>query len=193
MDEETLIQQCKQGSHDAFQELTQRYQGLVYNLAYRMTGDTGVAQDIMQDSLTAAYREMGRFRPGNFRAWLLRIAVNASKDHLRSATNRRQTSLDQLAAGDTHQWQDNAESPEDFSLRQEVNRALQKAMMQLPEEQRTALVLIDIQGLEYQEAATVLKIPAGTLKSRLSRARIAMRRLLSPQAELFPHQFRLNK
>lgn len=191
--EQQLIEQCLTGNADAFQELAQRYQSLVYNLAYRFTGDTGVAQDILQETLTSAYRELPRFRPGNFRAWLLRIAINASKDYLRSATYRKQTSLDYLVDNANLQWRDGGETPEEYSLRLEVSRAIQQAMLQLSEEQRSALILVDIQGLDYQEAADVLKVPPGTLKSRLSRARTAMRQHLAQHAELFPQQFRLNK
>ena len=190
-DEQTLINKCKQGDEAAFQELVERYQVLVYNLVCRLTGEAAVAQDILQETLTTAYKKIPRFKPGNFRAWLLRIAVNGSKDYLRSAAHRRQVSLEYLVDGVNHQLQDTGESPEEYSLRQEMSRVIQKALLQLPEEQRSALVLVDMQGLDYQEAANVLKVPAGTLKSRLSRARAAMRQNLAPHMELFPQQFRL--
>lgn len=192
-DVEELVRRSQQGDQAAFELLARQYEVPVYNLAYRMTGDSQVAQDILQDTLTAAYRQIHRFKSGNFRAWVFRIAVNASKDFLRSADHRRQVSLESLAENSLTQWQDASESPEDYSLRRELAGILQQAILRLPTEQRAVIILIDVQGLDYQAAAQVLNAPAGTVKSRLSRARAALRLYLAPHAELFPSEFRLNR
>lgn len=189
-DEEALILQSQQGNTTAFEQLARRYEGPLYNLAYRMTGDASVAQDILQETLTSAYRQIKRFQPGNFRAWLFRIAANASKDFLRSADHRRQVSLEHLSEAGFQQWTDPGESPEQYTLRQEVSRVIQQAMLHLPPDQRALLILIDLQGLDYQAAAEALRVPIGTVKSRLSRARATMRQHLSAHAELLPSQFR---
>ncbi|MSQ14044.1 MAG: sigma-70 family RNA polymerase sigma factor [Dehalococcoidia bacterium] len=191
--DDALIRLCQRGDHAAFEQLAHRYEGQVYNLAYRMTGSASVAQDILQDTLTSAFRRIGRFRAGNFRAWILRIAANASKDFLRSADHRRHVSLEHLTETTPIQWPDHEESPEDYSLRLELANVLQQAILHLPLEQRLVLVLIDVQGLDYQAAAESLKAPVGTVKSRLSRARAAMKVHLASHTELLPEQFRLNK
>lgn len=192
-DVEELILRCQQGDQTAFELLARQYEVPIYNLAYRMTGNTQVAQDILQDTFTSAYRQIRRFKSGNFRAWLFRIAVNASKDFLRSADHRRQVSLEGLSENSLAQWPDATESPEDYSLRRELAGVLQQAILRLPAEQRAVIILVDVQGLDYQAAAEALNTPPGTVKSRLSRARAALRHYLAPHAELFPREFRLNR
>ncbi|MBI2935695.1 MAG: sigma-70 family RNA polymerase sigma factor [Chloroflexi bacterium] len=192
-DEEKLIIRSKQGEADAFDFLARKYQAHLYNLALRMTGSASAAEDIVQEALTSAYRHLNRFEGGNFRAWLLRIAANASLDHVRSARVRKQVSLEELGENPGFALEAKAESPEEYSLRRELLRVLQRGLLTLKAERRLVLVLVDVQGLSYEEAVTVLKVPQGTVKSRLSRARADMKEYLLAHQELLPAPFRLKE
>ena len=192
-DEEHLIALSKQGQVGAFNQLVEIYQSQLYNLALRMTGNTSVAEDVAQEAFTSAYRHLWRFTGGNFRAWLLRITANASLDYLRSAHHRRQVSLEELSENPGTRFEAETESPEDYSLRQELLGALQQGLMTLSAERRLVLILVDVQGFTYEETAAALKVPPGTVKSRLSRARVDMRDYLSAYQELLPSQFRLKE
>ncbi len=190
MDEDTLLRASKSGDADAFNVLVQQYQTPIYNLTLRMVGDAAAAEDLAQDAFISAYRNLHRFAAGNFRAWLFRIAANAARDYLRSPRVRRNVSLDVLAESPDFSLQSSSESPEGYALRRELGGVIQDALKSLPQDQRLALVLVDLQGLSYEEAAQVLKTPVGTIKSRLSRGREAMRGFLAGQRELLPSQFR---
>jgi len=190
MDEQMLLQASKQGDAEAYNSLVLQYQTSIYNVALRMVGESAVAEDITQETFVSAYRALHTFSAGNFRAWLFRIATNACRDHLRSAHVRRNTSLDALVETPTFKVSSDDESPEDYAVRRELSSFIQDSLKQLPEDQRVVLVLVDIQAFSYEEAAQILKTPVGTVKSRLSRAREAMRAALSTQRELLPSQFR---
>ena len=190
MDEQTLLLASKQGDAGAFNRLVEHYQTSIYNAALRMVGDPAIAEDITQDTFVSAFRALHTFAAGNFRAWLFRIATNACRDHLRSAQVRRNTSLDALVESPAFGLTSEQETPEEFAVRRELSGFIQQALMTLPPDQRMVLILVDIQAFSYEEAARVLKKPVGTVKSRLSRAREAMRAALSTQRELLPAQIR---
>lgn len=193
MDEEKLIRLSKQGYVEAFNQLVEAYQAQVYNLAMRMLGDAAAAEDIAQETFFSAYRHLKSFHSGSFRAWLLRIGANASRDYLRSARLRRNVSLEELDGNPGFVLPSTSESPEAFALRQELSGTILKGLAGLPEEQRLAVVLVDLHGLSYEEVAQVMRIPIGTVKSRLSRGRMAMRDFLLTQRELLPGNLRLGK
>ena len=190
MDEQTLLQASKKGDAGAFNCLVEHYQTSIYNVALRMVGDSAVAEDITQETFVSAYRALHTFSAGNFRAWLFRIATNACRDHLRSAQVRRNVSLDGLVESPTFNVASEDESPEDYVVRRELSGFIQDSLLTLPEDQRMVLVLVDVQAFSYDEAAQALRTPVGTVKSRLSRAREAMRAALSTQRELLPAQIR---
>ncbi len=190
MDEQALLQASKSGDAGAFNRLVEHYQTSIYNVSLRMVGDAAVAEDITQETFVSAFRALHTFSAGNFRAWLFRIATNACRDHLRSAQVRRNTSLDALVDSPSFSFTSEQESPEEFAVRRELSSFIQQSLLTLPTDQRMVLVLVDIQALSYEEAARVLKTPVGTVKSRLSRAREAMRTALSTQRELLPAQIR---
>ncbi|MBI4233986.1 MAG: sigma-70 family RNA polymerase sigma factor, partial [Chloroflexi bacterium] len=167
IDEQDLIQRSQQGQVEAFTPLVQVYQTQVYNLALRMLSDPGAAEDIAQETFLSAFHHLRSFHGGNFRAWLLRIAANACRDYLRSARVRRSVSLEAMLENPTFAPQTATESPEEFTLRREVAEAIQGGLGALPPDQRLALVLVDVQGLRYEEAAEVMGVPVGTVKSRL--------------------------
>ena len=190
-DEQELISRSQRGDLTAFNELVERYQGQVFNLALRMLGSEAWAADAAQETFISAYRAMKGFRGGSFRSWILRIAVNATRDLLRAAKSRKADSLEALELESGSLPPSREESPEEHALRAELAAEIQQSLDSLSQDQRLALVLIDIQGFSYEEAAQVTGASLGTVKSRLSRARHEMRDLLRARSELLPNQFRL--
>ena len=194
MDEDALIAAARKGDARAFNQLVILYQGLAYNVAYRILNDPDAAADATQDAFLSAFRAMGKFRGGSFKSWLLRIVTNACYDQLRVKQRRPTSSLDNLPveADHTYYLEDTSELPDEFVERQELNHVIQAGIGQLPVDQRTVLVLSDVQGLSYQEVAQVLGISLGTVKSRLSRGRAKVRDFLLERGELLPRRYRLS-
>ena len=191
-DEAQLISDSQRGDVRAFNLLVERYQVRVYNLCYRMLNDPEAAADVTQDAFLSAYRNIKRYRGGSFAAWLLRIATNACYDQLRTRQRRPTSSIDALLDDEEHaprQFEDQGESPDERSLRNELAGEIQRALAELEPDQRIALVLSDIQGLSYDEISSATGWPLGTVKSRLSRGRAQLRSVLR-QGELLPARYR---
>ena len=180
LDEERWIRSAQQGDVSAFNQLVERYQSLAYNVAYRTLGQAEDAADATQEAFLSAFRALADFRGGMFKSWLLRIVVNACYDARRRTQRRPSTSMDALVETfDEAPWPDpHAEDPEGTALSHETLATIAAALQQLPEEQRMAIVLVDIQGLSYEEAADVLSCAIGTIRSRLARGRARVRDLL---------------
>ena len=196
MDEPALIQAAKGGDLDAFNRLVLEFQGLAFNVALRVLNDPAAAEDATQEAFIAAYRGLKSFRGGSFKAWLLRIVTNRCYDELRRRKRQPTQDLEpENEAGETIQdprWlADPGESPEELAARAELARAIQRCLEALDADFRTVVVLVDIQGLDYIEAAQVLGRPLGTLKSRLARARTRMQDCLRGFEELLPADLRL--
>jgi RNA polymerase sigma-70 factor (ECF subfamily) len=194
MDEKALIDAARQGDVGSFNQLVLSYQSMVYNFAYRILGDRHAAADATQDAFISAFKAIGKFRGGSFKAWLLRIVTNACYDQLRRKQRQPSTSLDALLVlepAPTQSLTDPRESPEEYTVRQELSKAIQIGIGNLPPEQRVTLVLADVQGFSYQEIAGVTGVSLGTVKSRLSRARNKLRDFLLGQRELLPSRYRL--
>jgi len=196
MDEPGLIQAAKKGDLQAFNRLVLGYQDMVYNQAFRMMGETESAEDATQDAFILAFRHIRGFRGGSFKAWLLRIVTNVCYDELRRRKRRPTVALEPMDENEEeiespHWLADPNESPEEASERREMSLALQQCLDQLPIEFKTVVVLVDVQGLDYEEAAQVIHKPLGTIKSRLARARSRMRDCLRGLWELLPAAIRL--
>jgi len=196
MDEAALIQSAQRGSLDSFNQLVLVYQDAVYAQAYRMMGESEPAQDATQDAFISAYRSLGTYRGGSFKAWLLRIVTNACYDELRRRKRHPTTPLEPLDADDEEiespRWlADDDASPEAETERSQLGDAIQHCLDNLPVEFRAVVVLVDIQGMDYSEAAMAVGTPVGTVKSRLARARMRLRDCLQGVWELLPAQFRL--
>jgi RNA polymerase sigma-70 factor (ECF subfamily) len=187
VDESLAIEQSRQGSTAAFNQLVAAYQSQVYNTAYRIVGDPQAAADAAQEAFISAYKNIRAFRGGSFKAWLLRIVTNACYDQFRRKQRHPTTSLDALLVADEEPdtLPGAVESPEEHALRREMHVQVQDALMTLPPDQRTVVVLSDIQGLSYEEIAEVTQATLGTVKSRLSRAREHLRAELTAR-ELSP-------
>ncbi len=197
MDEIQLIQAAQQGELEPFNHLVTSYQELAFNVAYRLLGDEASAEDATQEAFISAFRNLHRYRGGSFKAWLLRIVTNGCYDELRRQKRRPQTELEPEGREGEEAAQpgwlaDPGEGPQELAERVELNAAIQRCLNQLEAEFRAAVVLVDVQGMDYSEAAQVLKRPLGTVKSRLARARSRLQSCLQGFAELLPDRFRLN-
>lgn len=174
--EEMLIITASKGDLDAFNELVLAYQNIAYYHAYALLRDPALAEDATQDSFIRAFQNMPGFRGGSFRAWILKIVRNAAYDMLRRSKRHPTQSLyPEDEYGDeieTPAWlADTTTSVQDTVEQSEFSRDLYRLIDELPAVYRTVLTLVDLHELDYAEVADALKIPLGTVKSRLARAR----------------------
>jgi len=178
--EQGLISNATNGDLDAFNQLVLTYQNIAYHHANALVGDPDSAEDIMQESLIKAFQNIGSFRGGSFRAWLLKIVTNTSHDLWRR-TKRHLTSPLFPENEDGEEFEspvwiaDPTASVEATVQQNEEARHLYRMLDELPAFYRSVITLIDVYELDYTEAAEILHIPLGTVKSRLARARMQMR------------------
>jgi len=198
MDEPALIDDAKRGDLDAFNHLVLVYQSLAYNVAYRIMGEGDSAADATQEAFISAFRHIKRFRGGSFRSWLLRIVTNACYDELRRRKRRPATSLEAMTeysegsdSDDPATLGTQSVGPETEAERGELSAAIQECINNLSPEFKVVVVLVDIQGYDYQEVSDVIDRPLGTVKSRLARARAKLRQCLQRFRELLPASYRL--
>ncbi|MDO5553137.1 MAG: sigma-70 family RNA polymerase sigma factor [Planctomycetia bacterium] len=182
MSDERLIQQTLAGDADAFGHLVEKYQDRLYNTVYRIVGTAEDAQDVVQESFLQAYANLSRFRMSSrFYTWLYRIAYNLSVANL--AQRKRTVSVEEVFDGKPEQLVDRGEMPEEHTKREEDAAILWKAINRLPEEYRSPLVLREIDNWSYEEIAEILHIPVGTVRSRLHRARNALKEIILRQRD----------
>jgi RNA polymerase sigma-70 factor (ECF subfamily) len=198
MNEQALIQDAQAGNLDAFNVLVLHYQDSVFNTALRILGDEDRASDATQEAFLSAFRSIGSFRGGSFKAWLMRTVTNACYDELRRQKRRPTVPLepetDDGEEVDSPRWlADPSMSPEQKAEADEVEHAIQHCLDNLPVEFRTVVVMADIQGMDYSEVSAAVRVPLGTIKSRLARARLRLRECLQGFAELLPASFRLEE
>jgi RNA polymerase sigma-70 factor (ECF subfamily) len=154
-------------------------------MTVRVVRDRDMAEDAVQDAFFSAYRNLARFSGPSFRAWLTRIALNAAKDILRK---RKRRPSEPYPEWEDESWQPPApesERPEQVSLLGQQRAALAHAMAEVTDDQRTAIVLFDVQGYDYAEIAELTGVSVGTVKSRIHRGRLTLRERLGPAMELF--------
>ena len=193
-----LSVQDHSGRSQCYNCIIETFQTQAYNLARRILDDWALTEDAVQESLVSGYRAFHQFRGDNLKAWLMRIVANTCRDMLRSRKARPTVPLDPLPADDMEpssvpsaaNLPSLEESPEDYAERRELNRAIQAGLASLPQDQRMSLMLVDVQGMSYEEAALVMGCSLGTLKSRMSRGRRALRDILRGAGELLPSRFR---
>lgn len=182
MDEKSIIEQVLAGDNDAFGQLVQEYQTKVYNLALRMCGSQDDAFDLSQEAFFRAWRNLPGFQfDSSFSTWLFRLTVNICLDWLRAKKRRPTVSLTTINDEDEELQLDVPDpgmSPEELLLAAEDRAELTRALNELPVEYREILTLRAINDMSYTEIAEVLKLREGTVKSRLSRARNALRNKL---------------
>ncbi|MEU6799789.1 RNA polymerase sigma factor SigM [Streptomyces neyagawaensis] len=176
--DQDLLAQHVGGDPDAFAELVRRHRDRLWAVALRTLGDREEAADAVQDALVSAYRAAHTFRGQSaVTTWLHRITVNACLDRARKAASRKTSPVD-----DTERLEQLLEPHESASApaeRNDVHRELLEALGKLPQDQRAALVLVDMQGYPVAEAARILDVPTGTVKSRCARGRARLLPLLT--------------
>jgi len=196
MDELALIETAQHGDLDSFNTLILHYQDMVFHTALRILGDEDLAEDASQEAFISAFRSISSFRGGSFKAWLMRTVTNACYDEFRRQKRRPTTPLEPDTTDgeemDSPRWlADPSMTPAEKSEADELEHAIQHCLNALPTEFRTVVVLTDIQGMDYSEVATSIRVPLGTIKSRLARARLRLRDCLRGFEELLPSSFRL--
>ncbi len=198
MDETSLIQSAMKGELDAFNRLILAYQDMAFNVACRMLNDEDQAADAVQNAFISAWRNLSTYRGGSFKAWVMRMVTNGCYDELRRQKRRPTTPLEPLNNADREemdspQWMASDEPQPETTMEQaELEHALAHCLENLPQDFRAVVVLIDVQGMDYEEVALSTKAPLGTVKSRLARARLKMRDCLQGFQELLPSRYRLN-
>jgi len=193
MDEAGWIAASKAGDVQAFNQLVIAYQQVVYSLALRMLRDQEAAAEATQDAFLSAFTRIHQFRGGSFKAWLLRIVLNLVYDQLRRAKRHPSQSLETAcedADAAVLQITNGGPTPEEVALSRELMACLEMGLETLPAEQRATVILSDLQGMGYEEVAAATGASLGTVKSRLSRGRQAMREYLSGHLELLPSPIR---
>jgi len=194
--ETTLIKAAQRGDLEAFNLLILRYQNLLFGIALRLLNDEDAAADSVQEALISAFRRFHTFRGDSLKSWLARVVVNACYDELRRKRRQHSVPLEQFnAAGDeieTSYWLvDSQGDPELQFESSELESAIQSSLHKLPPVYRLMLVLVDMEGMSYEEAAGAADIPVGTVKSRLARARLQMQKSLQVSGELLPASYRI--
>lgn len=185
--ETDLIIQAQAGDRRSFDQLVAKAYPLVFNTAYRILGDYDAASDATQTCFVRAYRSLRSFRrSSSFTTWLYRIVSNVCLDMVRR--QKRQAQSLTLQSDDEpfgeRDIPDERAQPERAMLETELQSAVHRALGQLSVEHRTVLTLFDLAGFTYEDIAEMLKLPLGTVKSRLNRARLALREQMSGDGEL---------
>jgi RNA polymerase sigma-70 factor (ECF subfamily) len=182
--DQLLVERVQQGDKTAFDLLVRKYQHKIVQLVTRYLRDPVEALDVSQEAFIKAYRALPSFRGDSaFYTWLYRIAINTAKNHL-VAQSRRPPS-DDIDAQDAEQFAGDTglkeyATPEHMALRDEIEQTIAAAIEDLPEELRTAITLREFEGLSYEEIATAMDCPIGTVRSRIFRAREAIETRLKP-------------
>jgi RNA polymerase sigma-70 factor (ECF subfamily) len=180
-----LLERARGGDLDAFNDLVVCYQDMLFALVVRMVPDRDQASDAVQEAFFNAYRNLEAFRGGSVKSWLSRIAINAAMDTQRFRKRRPAEPYPEL---EDETWQPPADASADpvtSSLTAERHRVLNAALAKITHDQRTAIVLYDVEGYDYAEIADMTGVSVGTVKSRIHRGRLALRGLLLDRMDLF--------
>jgi RNA polymerase sigma-70 factor (ECF subfamily) len=195
--ENSLIISAQHGDMDAFNTLVLEYQDMLYRVALRIVHDECVAEDALQEATIHAFRHIRSFRGGNFKSWLARVTVNASYDELRRGKRHNGIPLELFTSeGDeveSPEWmRDPGTGPEERADESELQRALHSCIKSLVPDYRLMVILVDMEGMSYEEAAHVAHVPVGTVKSRLARARMQLRKSLQGYRGLLPSVYQMD-
>src|SRR3954470_8763206 len=183
-----LVRRCISGDAAAWEKLVRQQNRRIYNICYRFTGSSSEAEDLTQEVFIRLYRTMSSFEPGkgSFTTWLTTLTRNMLVDHFRRTRQERLTdSIDAAPAGDenvptlSERIEDQAPSPQARLASKETQRMVQQALQKVSPDLREAVILRDLQDMDYKEIAAALKVPEGTVKSRINRGRAELARLLS--------------
>lgn len=194
MNEVALIRGACENDRNSFNCLVETYQDIAYTLAYRLIGEERAAANVTQGAFTSAYSNLRSFRGGSFQAWLLRIVTKGCYDEIRWQQHQPSNSLLSIDLGDKKDespgWMSDPRNPPESSVeRTEQSYDIQHHLQCLPEVFRAVVILVDILGLNYAEAAQVLGKPMGTIKSHLAYARMGLSDSLHNVKELMPAEY----
>jgi len=182
-----LVRRVQRGERGAFDLLVLRYQHKVVKLVARLLRDPTEAEDVAQEAFVKAYRALGSFRGDSaFYTWLYRIAVNTARNAMASRQRRPldyEADLSESEQSAVASRMRHIDTPEAAVLSQEIHETVNRAVEDLPEDLRTAIILREIEGLSYEEIAAAMECPVGTVRSRIFRAREAIDRNLKPLLE----------
>jgi len=183
--DQALVERAQRGDQKAFGMLVDKYQRKLGRLLSRMVRDQAEVEDVVQESFIKAYRALPNFRGDSaFYTWLYRIGINTAKNYLVSMGRRPQISQD-VEIEDAENFEDSeelrtAETPETEMMTKEIAKTVNETMMALPDELRTAITLRELEGLSYEEIASLMNCPIGTVRSRIFRARETIATKLRP-------------
>src|SRR5882672_10739366 len=183
--DEDVMERCALGSETAFRALVQRYRSRIMNLVCRFINDRDRAEEISQEVFLRVYRNRERYRKsGKFSTWIFTIAVNLTKNEIRSRVRHKGTfSLDAMeedSGGQGLAFPDLKPLPDEDLNASEIRRRVAEALEKIPARYREAVVLRDIEGLSYEEVGEILRIPGGTVRSRINRARLMLKERMKP-------------
>jgi RNA polymerase sigma-70 factor (ECF subfamily) len=189
LSDEDVMERCALGSEAAFRALVQRFRTRIMNLVCRFISDRDRAEEISQEVFLRVFRNRERYRKsGKFSTWIFTIAVNLTKNEIRSRVRHRGTvSLDAMeeeTGGQGLPFPDANPLPDADLGAREIQERVAEALRRLPPRYREAVVLRDIEGLSYEEVGEILKIPGGTVRSRINRARLMLKERLKPHLSL---------
>jgi RNA polymerase sigma-70 factor (ECF subfamily) len=191
-EEQLLVDRCRRGDRESFAQLMRLHEKQIYNFTYRMLGSEGEAEDLTQDIFIAAFRGIRSFRgEAKFSTWLYRIALNQARNRIKYLSRRnffvrqrRRADYGVNTASESIEaLPDGAPTPEQWTMTRDLAAQVQECLNHIPLAARQILVLRDIQGFSYDELSEMLSLKPGTVKSRLHRARAAMRECLSEKLE----------
>jgi len=195
--ENSLINSAQHGDMEAFNSLVIDYQDMLYRIALRIVHDENIAEDALQEAMIHAFRHIKSFRGGNFKSWLARVTVNASYDELRRGKRHLGLPLEQFTSEgeeiESPEWmRDPTAGPEERAEESELQKALHSCIKSLVPDYRLMVILVDMEGMSYEEAAHVAHVPVGTVKSRLARARMQLRKSLQTYRSLLPTFYQMD-
>nr|WP_068555001.1 sigma-70 family RNA polymerase sigma factor [Thermotalea metallivorans]KXG77098.1 ECF RNA polymerase sigma-E factor [Thermotalea metallivorans] len=191
--ENNLIEKSKQGDVESFETLIREYQTVAFNIAFRMLGNMEDANDVTQEALIKVYKSIKTFHgQSSFSTWLYRIVTNTCLDELRKRKRQKAYSYHhpiETEDGEIERdMEDYGNSTEEIVERKETIKSIQDAINALPEQHKTVIVLRDIRGFNYEQIAEILDCPQGTIKSRISRARISLKEIIEKK-ELYKNPY----
>jgi RNA polymerase sigma-70 factor (ECF subfamily) len=191
-EEQLLVDRCRRGDRESFAQLMRLHEKQIYNFTYRMLGNEGEAEDLTQDIFIAAFRGIRSFRgEAKFSTWLYRIALNQARNRIKYLSRRKFFARQarradygaKMVSESPEGLADSAPTPEQWTIMKDLAAQVQECLNQIPHQARQILILRDVQGFSYDELSEMLSLKPGTVKSRLHRARAALRECLAGKLE----------